>query len=69
MISRQRLWNANKKAKRRIKSFGEWGKLNWRNYRKVTCFCSNPCCCGNSRKLGLKTIQELKADAAFKDDL
>ena len=37
--------------------------------RKTRKFCSNPVCCGNPRKLGEKTRQEIKADISFREQL
>jgi len=31
------------------------------------CRCSKPWCCGNPRKLGEKTLQEIKSDISYKE--
>jgi len=45
--------------------FSQWQE---RKHRDTTKKCSNPRCCGNKRKIGERTRQELKADDARKAD-
>ena len=69
MISRLRLHNANRKAKRRMERFRrdpdvindiEWITNQLRILRNVTKRCSGPCCGNPRRHFGEKSIQERK---------
>ena len=83
MISRERLYNADKKARKRVEGWcydidnfldkkgerisrEEFMKKRARRMRKVTEFCSGPCC-GNPRKwFGEVTNQEKRSNEALK---
>jgi len=73
MISRKRFKEALRHAKRRVQReffFDEESyELSLKRARSTTCSCSSPYCCGNPRKVGRKTRQELKADIDFTEQM
>jgi len=71
-----RLYIADKIAKKWVKIVYPWWQPNDiflpkldKTARKTRVFCSNPICCGNPRRYGKLTRQEIKANLLFKEGL
>lgn len=65
MISRLRLHEADKHAKRRVKALTDrysGGPTPWQRYRKITKDCSKACCGNPRRHFHATTLQERRTE-------
>lgn len=63
---------ANRRAKQNFRDW-DWspeGMSKWaQQHASCPKSCSNPICCGNPRKLGERTVAEMKSDLTLNEEL